>query len=334
MSVLPTRRGNVRRFALIGVVFLVGAGVGILAGRGTSGGNPGTFSETRESGWRFISPLLECDMGGATGKGLVPFGSALGELVRKEIASGALLAAAVYYRDLMNGPWFGANETEGFVPASLLKVPLMMAYYRDAERDHALLGRKLAFTKKFAGPSNTVQTVAPEAEIQVGNEYTVGELIECSIKYSDNQAASLLLEHANRDTLRELFRRLEVPDVFLGGGDRRLSAKQYATFFRILYNASFLSREMSEKALKLLSEAGFREGLVAGVPPQVLVAHKFGEAGSMVTARQIHDCGIVYHAVRPYLLCVMTRGKDFDRMTDAIREISAFVWKSVDEQLR
>jgi hypothetical protein len=33
-----------------------------------------------------------------------------------------------------------------------------------------------------------------------------------------------------------------------------ISVKDYASFFRILYNASYLNREYSETALKLLSE--------------------------------------------------------------------------------
>jgi hypothetical protein len=42
-----------------------------------------------------------------------------------------------------------------------------------------------------------------------------------------------------------------------------LSVKDMATFFRILYNASYLGRENSEYALKLLSQVDFNNGLRA-----------------------------------------------------------------------
>ena len=46
---------------------------------------------------------------------------------------------------------------------------------------------------------------------------------------------------------------------------------------------------------------------------------------------QLHDCGIIYHKSRPYLLCVMTYGKYFLKEVDIIKEISAIVYQEVDK---
>jgi len=40
---------------------------------------------------------------------------------------------------------------------------------------------------------------------------------------------------------------------------------------------------------------------------------------------QLHDCGIVYSAQRPYFLCVMTRGSDVQRLAGVIAQASRFV---------
>jgi hypothetical protein len=82
--------------------------------------------------------------------------------------------------------------------------------------------------------------------------------------------------------------------------------------FRILYNATYLSRDYSEKALQVLSQSSFTQGIVSGVPSSTVVAHKLGLVGIApdnvtVTEHELHDCGIVY-AQNPYVLCVMTRG--------------------------
>jgi hypothetical protein len=37
----------------------------------------------------------------------------------------------------------------------------------------------------------------------------------------------------------------------------------YASFFRVLFNASYLNRKDSEKALALLTKVAFRDGLIA-----------------------------------------------------------------------
>src|SRR3989344_8914841 len=43
--------------------------------------------------------------------------------------------ASVYFRDLQNGPYFGINADINYIPASLLKVPIMITYFRLAEDD-------------------------------------------------------------------------------------------------------------------------------------------------------------------------------------------------------
>jgi len=46
---------------------------------------------------------------------------------------------SVYYRDLISRQWFGINKKVGFTPASLLKVPVMMVYFKKAETDPSIL---------------------------------------------------------------------------------------------------------------------------------------------------------------------------------------------------
>jgi hypothetical protein len=83
---------------------------------------------------------------------------------------------------------------------------------------------------------------------------------------------------------------------------------------------------MSEKALDLLTTTDFGEGIVADLPSGTVVAHKFGERGyAGSTVRQLHDCGIVYHDHSPYLLCVMTRGHNFEHQAEVISGVSRIV---------
>jgi hypothetical protein len=106
----------------------------------------------------------------------------------------------------------------------------------------------------------------------------------------------------------------------------------YASFFRVLYNASYLGADLSERALGLLAQAEFRSGIVEGVPAAVPVAHKFGEHRDDAAGKvQLHDCGIVYVPQHPYLLCVMTRGSSFEHLDDAIASISRAVYEQAGD---
>jgi hypothetical protein len=88
---------------------------------------------------------------------------------------------------------------------------------------------------------------------------------------------------------------------------------------------------MSEKALHLLSQVKYKDGLVKGINnPIINIAHKFGERtydGS--NEKQLHDCGIVYLPNKPHLVCIMTRGSDFSKLNNTIVELTKVVYKEL-----
>lgn len=291
-----------------------------------------TGKEFREIGkYQFINPLLECDVS----DGLIDakknnFMNDTINLVQKLI-SDRNIEISLYYRDLNNGPTFGIRESEEFIPASLLKVPIMMVYYHNAESNPNILESTLLLDKRADLAGVGTQYILPKHTLVFGHYYTIDELINQAIIYSDNDAIALLSQHVSEADLRDLYQLLGVNETPLMFNDGRLTVREYSSFFRVLFNSSYLSREYSEKALALLSQADFREGLVAGVPSNVVVSHKFGESG-FEDKRQIHDCGIIYATNRPYLLCIMTQGSDDNTLISTIAEISKFVYGKVSAQ--
>ncbi len=86
---------------------------------------------------------------------------------------------------------------------------------------------------------------------------------------------------------------------------------------------------MSQYALELLSETTFSDGIVAGVPGGTRVAHKFGFRQPSEAESQLHDCGIVYHPLATYILCVMTSGTDARQEAEGIAAISRVTYDAV-----
>ena len=110
----------------------------------------------------------------------------------------------------------------------------------------------------------------------------------------------------------------------------------YSVFFRVLYNATYLSINHSELALKILGDTKFAEGLRAGVPEHVAIAHKFGYRrmdGALrdTPSSQLHDCGIVYYPNKPYFICVMTKGNNINDLKAFIGEVSEAVYRDVEK---
>ncbi len=236
---------------------------------------------------------------------------------------------SVYFRDLTRGPRFGIEEYEKFIPGSLLKVPLMLAVLHEADRNPALLDQPLAFSGAFADITNNFER--PEETIQPNTPYTVRELLRKMIVYSDNLSKDLLTQKLAASPLQTVY------DTFLDTGvaaimapeTQYVSIQSYATLFAVLYNRGYLSGAMSQLALELLSSSTFRDGLVAGVPADVRVAHKFGVRMVPKGQNQLHDCGIVYHPSATYILCVMTTGTDVTDEAAAIADVSRATYDAV-----
>ena len=233
---------------------------------------------------------------------------------------------SVYYRDMNNGPWFGINEKEMFSPASLVKVPLTIAYLKKAETDPSILDKEILNTEIY---NPRTQNIQPEVTLIPNQKYTIRQLIEQMIIYSDDVSYSILNSQLTAIEITKVYSDLgvDISQAQANPNGNILSVKSYASFFRILFNASYLNQEMSEYALKILSQIKFKDGLVAGVPNNITISHKFGERQYLDTGlKQLHDCGIIYMPNKPYLLCIMTRGNDFKTMSNTIKNISETIY--------
>jgi beta-lactamase class A len=325
------RTPNPVRAAIALAIFSAGLGVGYLL---KSSIPPKPLDVEIRAGRRgFTNPLLDCEVGSyRPGRELRSFEDELGRRVAQVLERKTAASVALYFRDLDNGPWYGVHENEPFTPASLLKVPTIMACLKQAERDPAFLRRQIRY--EGLPEKEGIGDFTAEVPLEKGRTYTVEELIVQVAAYSDNYAVALLDTVVDREILRRLFSYLGLDAELVTNPLKRadISPKEYGDLFRVLYNASYLNQEMSERALTYFTLSSYRDGLVAGAPPGTVVAHKFGVLTETVAGQdvvQLHDCGIVYQPERPYFLCIMTRGSDEAALAGVIQSLSAFVHEQV-----
>lgn len=289
-------------------------------------------SSVRQSGYTFINPLLECETNTfGNNQKYIPFEKDLISKINSLKSKNPNIELSVYFRNLRNGPWFGVDEDADFSPASLMKLPILLMYMKWAEYDPDILWQVLVPTVE----SVTVQNYTPENPIQIGTGYTVADLLYHLIVYSDNVASNALISNLSVELQDRVFTDLSIPlpqDI-----DYTLSVKEYASFFRMLYNASYLTRDYSEKSLALLSQSTFTGGLKWKLPKDLMIAHKFGEReapgkdGKVVN--QLHDCGIVYYTPYPYLVCIMSRGDaEMPELSEMIQDTSKIIYDEVSSK--
>lgn len=247
-------------------------------------------------------------------------------------ASG-VTSASVYFRDLVHGPVFGLSELAPFAPASLLKLPTALVFMNAAEQQDGVLGARI----RYQGTALVgEQRIPPKESATEGETYAITDLLRMMLTYSDNASyqaldAFLRAEPQRVELRKETFQELGLLDPETRT-ETTLSVRGYASLFTLLFNASYLDAGGSEQVLSWLSDSTYRDGLVAGVPASVTVAHKFGERIRPDDTKELHDCGIIYYPGNPYLLCVMTRGDDWGALTALIADISRTVYQEVDSR--
>lgn len=312
------------------ICVLAGFGAGILVGRFYYG------NICLSNSFKFINKDLACEDSFIVKKyGYSELKARLNDFIQEEVNKRELIHASIYFRDLISGPTLGLNEHTEFAPASLLKLPLMLTYLSLAEDNPKLLEKYLTFHKKKEFLLD--QNIVPKNTIEENTPYTINELLRYAIVDSDNSAYFVLLQYLaqsypNESPLLDTFKDLGIIDP-ADPFSETITVKSYASIFVQLYNATFLrEKESSEKALALLAHTDFEEGMVAGIPHTIKVAHKFGERVLQDGPKQLHDCGIVYYPGNPYLLCVMTRGNDFDKLPGFISAISKMVYEEFDSR--
>lgn len=282
------------------------------------------------SGFNYINPLLlSVDTGPQKSPEYASLHDSLAAYVKNTISVKNAENVSVYFRDLNSGSWTGVNEDDTYNPASMLKIAVLIATLRLAEKDPALLDDNITMS---AGSSNQDfgQFYPPKNPILPGKVYTVRQLITAMIVESDNNADGLLIGLIGRPQFEKVLNDLQLP-VNTSGTINSMSPKLYSRLYRVLYNSTYLSHELSEQTLELLIQKDFTKGLYAGLPANISVAQKFGErtitdSNGTPIERELHDCGIVYYPKAPYFVCVMTRGQDFIKLQSIISDISKISW--------
>lgn len=228
----------------------------------------------------------------------------------------------VYVEDLTTGAWTGISEREAFVPASLLKIPILVATLEDAQEEEIDLDAVITLKESDLDPLfGTLHYLG------AGYRISVRELLESMIIYSDNTAVNALRRSVVSDQeFIEVTLALGLPRPVEGMG---VSPKQYSNALRSLYYSTHLRRPFSEAAISILLKTHFDDQLPAKLPPGTQVAHKIGVAYDDDTKRtgSYHDCGIVYLPEKPYIVCVMTSHLTEAEANEAISEISRITYE-------
>ena len=281
----------------------------------------------RLDGYKLIKPLMFID-NASESESLNQLKGEVNNIILSFKSQGIISTASVYLKNFNKNEWMNINGFEKFSTGSLLKVPTLMAFLKMSETEPQLLNKKLSFNHEF---KTSKDPKILEKSIQLGRSYSIKELLTYMIKYSDNNATSLLNSILDQKIFDKIFADLGIEKPDWTKRTYLINSYDYSKFFRILYNGSYLGLSQSEFALELLSETEYNNGIIKGIPKNITVAHKFGESGNQFE-KELHESGIIFLNNSPYIITIMTRGKDLEKLPEVINQISALTFQALSNQ--
>lgn len=226
-----------------------------------------------------------------------------------------------FLQDVNTGAWMGINEREGFNPASLLKIPIMLAVLKKVELGEIPLNSPLEIAEE-----DLDENASELYQKGAGYQMPLWDFIEEMILSSDNTAKNVLKRQMTDAELNSVFAHIGIPNPYAPSGDSLVTPRGYIRLFKSLYFSTYLPPDSSEKALEITTDTEMENLLSSGIPYEIQIAHKYGERPDGIS-----DCGVIYHPQNPYCLCAMTKDLEIPKAKELIVSLSKMVYQFVDD---
>ena len=240
------------------------------------------------------------------------------EIQNRIASSGA--DVAVYFRSLDGTLQWSSRADEPFHAASTMKIPVMIELFRQAQQNKLKLDDTLLIKNEFhsiADGSPFKLSADDDSESTLyhseGQTRTFRQLCNLMITVSSNFATNLLIEKLGVENIRatvhqlgadgmNVLRGVEDNKAFAKGLNNTTTATGLGILLQAIAQGKAVDPDSSRQMIEILEQQRFNEGIPAGLPPGILVAHKTGEITKIH-----HDAAIVF-AGRPYVLVILVRG--------------------------
>jgi beta-lactamase class A len=240
------------------------------------------------------------------------------------------LTLGMFLIDLDNGHYIDLNSGSTFAAASMIKVPILVAFLQDVDAGKIRLDEMLTMQQGDVASESGDMQYQP-----VGTQYTALETAFKMITISDNTATNMLIARlGGAEQLNQRFRawgltntmiRNPLPDV---KGTNTTTPKELSGLLAMVTQGDLLSLRSRDRLLDIMRSTVTNSLLPAGLPPEVIIAHKTGNINAV-----IGDTGMVdMPSGKRYIISVIVqRSTDDGRAQELIRQISHEVYQSLSQ---
>ena len=233
-------------------------------------------------------------------------------------ASGA--DVAVYFKSLDGRAEWSFGAEQPFHAASTMKVAVMIELFHQVQQGKLTLEDTLEIKNEFHSiVDGSVYKLSADDDSEAdlykaeGQTRTLGQLCDAMITVSSNFATNLLIDKLGVENIRatvhdlgadgmNVLRGVEDNRAFAKGLNNTTTARGLGVLLEAIAHGTAVDGASSKKMIAILERQQFNDGIPAGLPAGIRVAHKTGEITKIH-----HDAAIVY-AGQPYVLVILVRG--------------------------
>lgn len=241
------------------------------------------------------------------------------------------LTPGVMVVDLDTGNYLSVNGDRVFATASMIKVPILLAFFEDVDAGKIRLDEELVMRADLVAPhAGEMQYLA------VGTKFTALETATEMIRISDNTATNMLIDRlGGAAALNQRFQKWGLKTMVINDwlpdleGTNVATPQDFALLMELINEGDLLSMRSRDRLLEILRTPVTRTLLPQGLGKDATIAHKTGDIGSLVG-----DVGIIdMPSGKRYLAAMMVERPHNDpRAQELIRQMSQKTYQYLEAE--
>ncbi len=223
----------------------------------------------------------------------------------------------VYLYQIDTSQSIGINHQEEFPAASLMKLPVVVSLYQEAERRRLDLATEYRLRQEDKLSGNGSIHLQPE-----GTVYTYRSLAKLAIEQSDNTAVNVIAKTLGENKIQTTINSLNLSRT--NYSLRQTSPEDMGKLLLSLYQKETLTSANSREIIGYLSQTIFNDQIPAALPENVVIAHKIGLDEGI-----LHDAAIVFTDQGDFVLVIMSKEALREQAQATLEEITRMVWEAI-----
>ena len=227
---------------------------------------------------------------------------------------------AVHVKDLTTQQEYKINSDHSFYGASIYKILVAGAFYEALANDFLSFNYIYMYEPvDYCDGSGVLQNY------KIGSSYSIGELLDYLLKYSDNIAQNILVRNIGVGKVADFYRKYyDFSESATFSSDLYITPEKVSNIFYNIYQKDSWSKELRREFFSRMTDTQFEDRIARTLLEELTFSHKIGSAPAV---NSWHDCGIVFAEdfMRPTLVCLMSKNTTYEDFLDVSHVVGSFI---------